>query len=79
MVAVAVAAMSDRHRRFVLYRWWKRTQLDIHIGGAGFVCVGVDRRAPRWATWVPWRAIAYYSPDATPMHPRARGWKGWGG
>lgn len=64
-------------RRVALFRWWKRTQLDIRLKN-GFLSLGLDRRAPRWASHLRWRLIAYYSPDATPVHPRARGLKGWG-
>lgn len=42
-----------------LFRWHKRTQLDIEFRG-GFLSLG----------------IAYWSPDATPMHPRTRGLRG---
>jgi hypothetical protein len=59
-----------------LFRWWRRTQLDIELR-AGFLSLGLDRRTPRGALF-PWRLIAYYSPDATPIHPRSRGLKGWG-
>lgn len=61
--------------RFTLYRWWKRTQLDVQLG-RGYLSLGVDRRPPV-AVCIPWRPIAYYSPDATPAHPRARGLNGW--
>jgi hypothetical protein len=55
------------HKRFMLFRWWRRTQLDIRLH-ASFLSVGLDRRRG-------WRPIAYWSPDATPMHPAARGLK----
>lgn len=63
-------------RRVAVFRWWKRTQLDIQLQ-SGFLSLGLDRRTPRWASRLSWRLIAYYSPDATPVHPRARGLKGW--
>lgn len=56
-------------KRIMLFRWWKRTQIDIQIG-TGFLSLGLDRTTPRWCP------VAYYSPDATPTHPRARGLKG---
>ena len=73
-----------------LFRWYKRTQLDIewrpgkfrrwaglhspsgHVTGdcpcqrTGFLSLGLDRTNG-------WRPIAYWSPDATPVHPAARG------
>lgn len=57
-----------KHSRFYLFRWWKRTQLDIRLG-SGFLSVGLDRRA-KWP-----RVIGYWSPDSTPVHPQARGLK----
>jgi hypothetical protein len=60
-------------KRIMLFRWWKRTQLDIQVG-YGFLCLGLDRGTPRWMSRLNWRLIAYYSPDATPVHPRAKGW-----
>lgn len=51
--------------RFMLFRWHKRTQLDIRLR-RGFLSLGLDRRRG-------WRSIAYWSPDATPVHPKARG------
>lgn len=54
-----------KHKRFFLFRWWKRTQLDIRLRD-GFLSVGLD-----WRTG--WSPIAYWSPDATPVHPRAKG------
>ena len=62
-------------KHVMLFRWWKRTQVDIQIG-KGFLCVGLDRTTPRWLSRFSWRPVAYYSPDATPTHPRARGLKG---
>ncbi len=60
-------------KRITLFRWWKRTQLDIQVGN-GFLSLGLDRTTPRWMSRLTWRPIAYYSPDATPVHPRAKGW-----
>lgn len=60
-------------KRIMLFRWWKRTQLDIQLGN-GFLCLGLDRTTPRWMSRLNWRLIAYYSPDATPVHPRAKRW-----
>lgn len=54
-------------KRAYLFRWWKRTQLDVRLAG-GFLSLGLDRKDG-------WRPIAYWSPDATPVHPRAKGWK----
>lgn len=48
-----------------LFRWWKRTQLDLPCHG-GWLSLGLDRR-----DW--WKPIAYWSPDATPAHPEAKG------
>jgi hypothetical protein len=48
-----------------LFRWWKRTQLDIDCRG-GWLSLGLDRRDR-------WKPIAYWSPDATPMHSQAKG------
>lgn len=65
------------HRRFMLFRWWRRTQLDIRLR-ASFLSLGLDRRRgphPDKPIRRGWRLIAYWSPDATPMHPRARGLK----
>lgn len=62
-------------KRIMLFRWWKRTQVDIRIGG-GFLSLGLDRTTPRWLSRFSWRPIAYYSPDATPTHRCARGIKG---
>lgn len=59
---------SVKHKRFMLFRWHKRTQLDVRLEGR-FLSLGLDRRGPRW------RVIAYVSPDATPVHPAARGLK----
>lgn len=64
-------------KRIALFRWWKHTQLDIRLK-SGFLSLGLDRRTPRWVSPISWRLIAYYSPDATPVHPRGRGLKGWG-
>lgn len=63
--------------RLSLYRWSKRTQIDIELRN-GFLCLGLDRRTPRWMSRLSWRLIAYYSPDATPVHPHSRGLRGWG-
>jgi hypothetical protein len=49
--------------RVHLFRWYRHAQLDIELLG-GWMSLGVKR----------WRPIAYWSPDATPMHPKARGW-----
>lgn len=62
-------------KRVMLFRWWRRTQLDIQLGN-GFLSLGLDRTTPRRLSWFSWRLVAYYSPDATPVHPRARGLKG---
>lgn len=51
--------------RLYFFRWWKRTQLDIRLR-RGYLSLGLDRRDG-------WRVIAYTSPDATPVHPAARG------
>jgi hypothetical protein len=48
-----------------LFRWAKRTQFDMPCR-AGWLSLGLDRTRR-------WRLVAYWSPDATPMHPRARG------
>jgi hypothetical protein len=53
-------------RKVHLFRWWKRTQLDIEWRG-GWLSLGLNRRGR-------WGLIAYWSPDATPVHPAARGW-----
>lgn len=49
-----------------LFRWHKRTQLDVEWRG-GWLSLGLDWRRRL-------RPIAYWSPDATPAHPAARGW-----
>lgn len=54
------------HKRFILFRWRRRWQLDIRLR-ASFLSLGLDWREG-------WRPVAYWSPDATPMHPQARGW-----
>lgn len=54
-------------KRFNLFRWYKRTQLDVRFH-RGFLSLGLDRRTR-------WRPIAYISPDAVPTNPRARGWR----
>jgi hypothetical protein len=54
-------------RRVHLFRCWRHTQLDVEWRG-GFLSLGLDRHGP-------WRPIAYWSPDATPVHPLARGLK----
>lgn len=64
--------MVELGRKAHLFRWYRRTQLDIQWGG-GWLSVGLDRHQ------FPWRPIAYWSPDATPVHPRARGLKGGAG
>lgn len=51
-----------------LFRWWKRTQLDTRTR-SGWLSVGLDRRDG-------WHPFAYWSPDATPVHPRARHYLG---
>ena len=52
-------------RRPCLFRWHKRTQLDVPTP-RGWLSFGLDRRnGPR--------VIAYWSPDATPSNPRAKG------
>jgi hypothetical protein len=48
-----------------LFRWSKHTQLDIEWRG-GFLSLGLVRRGM-------WKPVAYWSPDATPTHPEARG------
>lgn len=48
-----------------LFRWYRHTQFDIQTRN-GWLSLGLDRRDG-------WRLIAYTSPDATPMHPKARG------
>jgi hypothetical protein len=53
-----------KHRRFLLFRWHKRVQLDIRLG-AGFLSLG-------WVWRYRHRPIAYWSPDATPIHPGVR-------
>jgi hypothetical protein len=55
-------------KRVHLFRWWKRTQVDIDLGSQ-WLCFGIDRHGV-------WQPIAYLSPDATPVHREARGWKG---
>jgi hypothetical protein len=55
-------------KRVHLFRWWKRTQVDIDLGSQ-WLCLGIDRHGV-------WQPIAYLSPDATPVHREARGWKG---
>lgn len=52
-------------RRVHLFRWWKHTQIDIECRG-GFLSLGLVRRGM-------WKPVAYWSPDATPTHPKARG------
>jgi len=54
-------------RKPMLFRWHKRTQIDIPFR-SGFLSLGLDRHDP-------WRVIAYWSPNATPVHPRARGFR----
>jgi hypothetical protein len=54
-----------KHRRFLPFRWHKRVQLDIHLGG-GFLSLG-------WVWRYQHRPVCYWSPDATPMHEGARG------
>lgn len=49
-----------------LFRWYRHTQFDIKIRN-GWLSLGLDRTRPGW------RLIAYTSPDATPVHPKARG------
>lgn len=51
--------------RAMLFRWYKRKQLDIRLW-SGYLSLGLD-----WRDGL--RAIAYWSPDATPVHPAARG------
>jgi len=48
-----------------LFRWWKRWQLDIAFR-RGYLSLGVD-----WRDRL--QPVAYWSPDATPAHPQARG------
>lgn len=58
-----------------LFRWHRRTQLDIEWR-SGWLSLGwtwVRRQEWRRSPWL-WRPIAYWSPDATPVHPGARGW-----
>lgn len=62
-------------RNLTLYRWHKRTQLDIRLGSqaqGGYLSLG-------WSWQDGHRPICYWSPDATPMHARAVGpWRRYG-
>lgn len=64
--------VRERRRlfRFMLFRWCRHWQLDCVLFGRGYFCVGLCWfRGPLRP-----RFIAYFSPDATPSHPRRRGW-----
>lgn len=56
---------EERPQRLMLFRWHRHWQLDIRLQ-RGFLCLGTNWRDR-------YQLIAYWSPDATPMHRLARG------
>lgn len=52
-------------RKAYLFRWHRHWQLDMPCA-SGWLSLGLS-----WRYGV--RPIAYWSPDATPVHPRAKG------
>lgn len=59
---------SGKRWHFWFFRWWRHWQVDMAFRRWRWFSVGV-----KWRTGWP-RLVAYYSPDATPSHPKKRGW-----
>lgn len=75
---MATLEYTDKQGRLYIwavwfFRWWRHWQIDIALGRRRWFSIGVNWR-PRFKDEWAWpRLIAYYSPDATPVHPKARG------
>jgi hypothetical protein len=60
---MVVSRRKTSRVKVYLFRWHRHTQLDIQIHN-GWLCIGYKKFYP----------VFYWSPDATPMNPNARGW-----
>ena len=60
-------------RRPHLFRWYRHWQLDAPTWPVGWLSLGFKSERRSGTRFGPWRPVAYWSPDATPLHPQARG------